>query len=385
MMWSVSRASWRRRRTDAVRGSATGERRSRKHRRNTARVGWAHGRPVRGIRADADPARLRGRLRRDVRPRQRGAPAVPADPSGSRPDEHRRAARSHRGARRQLPRAGRDLRLRGRGAALPARRGASRHRPRRVGRRRARHRPARAGPGALPLRHLRAAEGNRRWGHPRRHHLLLLALPPRRGGHPERERRAHPGLRHRPHPRRARHVARARGQRAGAERRELRHLESPRYGADPARAVRLDARAPRGRLPEPTAARPARLGAERGGRAHGRRPHAGRLQLGLLRAHAPRAPHGSRARRGPRLVLLGRARLHAHDVGPAARRRHLPPRRRRVPRPADIPRRFDARHARPHARGAPGQRDDRERGRQRRRRRQARLHLHARSGAVLPR
>ena len=71
--------------------------------------------------------------------------------------------------------------------------------------------------------------------------------------------------------------------------------------------------------------------------------------------------------------------------GPDARRRDLPPRRRRVPRPAAVPRRLDARHPRADARRAARQRDDRERGRQRRRRRQARLHLPARPHPVLPR
>ncbi|MDQ0744343.1 putative circularly permuted ATP-grasp superfamily protein [Clavibacter sp. B3I6] len=52
--------------------------------------------------------------------------------------------------------------------------------------------------------------------------------------------------------------------------------------------------------------------------------------------------------------------------GPHARRRHLPPRRRRVPGSAAVPRRLHARLARPHARRAPRQRHHRERGRQRR-------------------
>ena len=68
-----------------------------------------------------------------------------------------------------------------------------------------------------------------------------------------------------------------------------------------------------------------------------------------------------------------------------ARRRDLPPGRRRVPRSAAVPRRLDARRARSHARGAAGQRHDRERGGQRRRRRQAALHLRARPHPLLPR
>ena len=69
---------------------------------------------------------------------------------------------------------------------------------------------------------------------------------------------------------------------------------------------------------------------------------------------------------------------------PQPRRRHLPPGRRRVPRPAAVPRRLDARLARPHARRPARQRHHRQRGRQRRRRRQARLHLRARPDPLLP-
>ena len=63
-------------------------------------------------------------------------------------------------------------------------------------------------------------------------------LPPRGGRHRRRERRAHPGFRNRPHPRRGGHLASARGQRAGAERRELRDLQPPGHGADLPGAVR---------------------------------------------------------------------------------------------------------------------------------------------------
>ena len=41
---------------------------------------------------------------------------------------------------------------------------------------------------------------------------------------------------------------------------------------------------------------------------------------------------------GRDLVVPRRRRLHADDAGAAARRRHLPARRRRLPRPADLPR-----------------------------------------------
>ncbi len=132
----------------------------------------------------------------------------------------------------------------------------------------------------------------------------------------------------RPHPRRARPDARARRQCARSVGRLLRHLQPPGHGPDAARALRLDAGAAGRRLPQQAARGPPclRPGGHRG--AQRRRAHAGRLQLRLLRAHAPRAPHGRRARRGARPALRGRQGLHAHDAGAQARRRHLPPRRR---------------------------------------------------------
>ena len=60
----------------------------------------------------------------------------------------------------------------------------------------------------------------------------------------------------------------------------------------------------------------------------------GAVQLRVLRARVPRAADGRRAGRGPGSVRRRRHRLHAHDARPAARARDLPPRRRRLPRPA---------------------------------------------------
>ena len=73
----------------------------------------------------------------------------------------------------------------------------------------------------------------------------------------------------------------------------------------------------------------------------------GHVQQRLLRARVPGAADGRRAGRGPGPVRQGRLRLHAHDAGSEARRRDLPPRRRRLPRPAGLPRRLDARLRRP--------------------------------------
>ncbi len=72
----------------------------------------------------------------------------------------------------------------------------------------------------------------------------------------------------------------------------------------------------------------------------------GHVQQRLLRARLPRAADGRRAGRGQRPVRQGRLRLHAHHARPAARRRDLPPHRRRLPRPARVPRRLGARRAR---------------------------------------
>ena len=76
------------------------------------------------------------------------------------------------------------------------------------------------------------------------------------------------------------------------------------------------------------------------------RAHAGRLQLGLLRARLPRPADGHRAGRGPRPRRPRQRRLHADDARAAPRRRHLPPRRRRLPRPAGVPARLAPRRAR---------------------------------------
>ena len=80
---------------------------------------------------------------------------------------------------------------------------------------------------------------------------------------------------------------------------------------------------------------------------------------------------------GRDLVDQERNRLHAHDRGPQARRRHLSPHRRRFPRPAGVPARQLARRARPDGGLSGRQRYARQRGRHRHRRRQGGLQLHA--------
>ena len=76
------------------------------------------------------------------------------------------------------------------------------------------------------------------------------------------------------------------------------------------------------------------------GRSDDRAADARRVQLGLLRARLPGAADGHRAGRRARPRRPRQHRLHADDEGAAARRRDLPPRRRRLPRSAGVPRRF---------------------------------------------
>ncbi len=95
---------------------------------------------------------------------------------------------------------------------------------------------------------------------------------------------------------------------------------------------------PADRSLRPGAARDAaRAGAAPVRRADDRAADAGRVQLGLLRAHVPRAADGHRAGRRARPLRSRQRRLHADDRRSAARRRHLSPRRRRLHGPADVP------------------------------------------------
>ena len=213
-----------------------------------------------------------------------------------------------------LSRAGRHLRLRRRGAAVPARRRAARHRRTTSGRASSR---ASSSGCARSRRSSTTSTGASTACATACSRPALIASSQyfyrQAAGIQQRQRRAHPGVGHRPDPRRARRDARARRQRARAVGRQLRHLEPARHGADPARAVRLDAGAPGRRLPEQAARGAARLGPARRRRPERRRADARRLQLGVLRAHPARAPDGRRARRGPRPALRRRQGVHAHD------------------------------------------------------------------------
>ena len=98
-------------------------------------------------------------------------------------------------------------------------------------------------------------------------------------GDPAHQRGAGARRRHRPDPRRGGHLPGARGQRAGAVRRQLRHRQPPRDGQRLPRGLRHDADPPGARLPADAARRPARLGPRRRQRPDRRRADPGRLQL----------------------------------------------------------------------------------------------------------
>ena len=284
---------------------------------------------------------------------------------------------------------GRHLRRRRRGAAVPARhraRGSSTTRAGRRSRRGVRQRVTRAR--GVPRRRLRRhCRGGRR-----RRRAAQRSSPSskhfHRAGvrHRAAERRARARRRHRPDPRRAGQLPRARGQRARAVRRQLRAREPQRDAPAVGRRARPGAAA-------------AGVATTRSGcspRCAPRRRRASTdpcvvvLTPGVYNSayfeHALAGPgDGRRAGRGTRPGLLRRRRAHARHLGRAAGRRDLPPRRRRVPRPGAVPRRLGARLPGPAHRGARRQRHHRQRGRQRRRRRQADLHLPARPRALLPR
>ena len=121
------------------------------------------------------------------------------------------------------------------------------------------------------------------------------------------------------------------------------------------------------------------------GRADGRADDARRLQFRLLRTLVPRRQARDRAGRGPRPHRQERRSVHAHHRGPEARRRDLPPRRRRLPRSPDLPPGFGARRARTDVGLCGRQRHAGERGRHRHRRRQGDLFLHAGGRKILSR
>ena len=121
------------------------------------------------------------------------------------------------------------------------------------------------------------------------------------------------------------------------------------------------------------------------GGADGRADDARRLQFRLLRTLLPGRQARHRAGRGPRPHRQERRGVHAHHRGAEARRRDLPPRRRRFPRSPDLPSGFGARRARADVGLCGRQRHAGERGRHRHCRRQGDLFLHARGREILSR
>ena len=204
---------------------------------------------------------------------------------------------------------------------------------------------------------------------------------------PERAaRRLCPHRRDRHRPGRRRQFHRAGGQCADALGRLL-HAGKPRnHDAAVSGPVRPPPRRTRGTLSRRIAVGVALGGAALGlGGADGRADDARRLQFRLLRTLLPRRQARDRAGRGPRPHRQERRGVHAHHRGAEARRRDLPPRRRRFPRSPDLPPGFGARRARPDVGLCGRQRHAGERGRHRDCRRQGDLFLHARGREILSR
>ncbi len=189
--------------------------------------------------------------------------------------------------------------------------------------------------------------------------------------------------RHRAHGRER--VLRARGQYAHAVRRLL-HAGEPRdHDAHVPGAVRAEPRGGGGGLPR----QPAPDARKRGARATSIASPPWRCS----RPASTTAPTSS-TRSWPtrwgwswwrdRTCVVSDGALHDEDhAGLEAGRRHLPPHRRRLPRPAGVPARFGARRAR-HLRRLPRwPPHHRQRARRRHRRRQVDLYLHARHRRVL--
>ena len=292
--------------------------------------------------------RPRRRLGRDVR-RRRGVPRAAYDAACS-PRCSRFAAGGaalpRRPAEPDLHRPRGDLRARRRGAAVPARPRAAGHRRRRVGPsssaayasgcgRSRRSSPTSTAPGEV------FADGVV----PRSVVVTSRALPPRRRRHRAAQRRARARRRHRPGPRRGRATSGC-SRTTCASPSGVSYVIENRAAMTPAaaRAVRRRTASSRSTTTRPGCWPRCGPSAPDGRRRPDRRrAHAGRLQLRLLRARAARPPDGRRAGRGPRPGLRGQPGQHADDGGRAARRRRLPPHRRRLPRPAALPARLGAR------------------------------------------
>ena len=206
--------------------------------------------------------------------------------------------------------------------------------------------PARQGAQRLHQGRLwRARDLARRRG-ARRSGVPQSGLPPGDERTERAARHLRPHRRHRHRARRRRDLLRARGQCPHALRRLL-HAGEPRdHDAAVSGIVRAPSRRAGGELSGRIAGDAQIGGAGLGlARSDLRAADARRLQFGLLRALVPCRQARRRTGRGPRSLRQGRDRLHAHDARPAARRRDLPPHRRRIPRSPHLPPGFRARRA----------------------------------------
>ena len=177
---------------------------------------------------------------------------------------------------------------------------------------------------------------------PARHQLD--ALPPGGRRHRAAERRAHPRRRHRPGPRRRRHLPGARGQPAHA----VGHLLRGREPADHDARVPGAVRQPPG---PPVDDYPPRLLEALRATAPGRRRPTRASSSSRPGVHnSAYFEHSFLARQmgvelveGRDLVCRDNCVYMRTTDGRAPRRRRLPPHRRRLPRPAPVPARLDAR------------------------------------------
>ncbi len=240
-------------------------------------------------------------------------------------------------------------------------------------------------PRPLHRRHLRPAPRRGRRCGPQRARHHLRGLRPRDGRHRAAARPLRPRRRDRPGARRRRHLARPRGQSALPVGALLRRAEPGVHAPRVPRGLRRPPR--RAGRPRPV---PAAVGAD------GRRPRGARLparrgadarpgQPGLLRARVPGAADGRAAGRGARPDDPRPPRLPAHHHRARAGGRHLPPHRRRLPRPREPQGRLAPGRGGPDAVVPRGAGRHLQRGRHRRGRRQGRLRLRPGPDPLLPR
>ena len=306
---------------------------------------------------------------------------VPAEIAAAAPARGRAPVPPHRHHLRGLRRGRLDR------AADPVRRDPARARGERMGHGAARPRAAHQGDQPLHQGHLFQARGAARRHRAGRSRVPEPGVPARdeRPARAARHLRVH--RRHRHRARRCRHLLRAGRQCAHALRRLL-HAGEPR---DHAAAVPRPVRAPSRRAGRELSGRVARDAASRSRpTTAAAEPTVVLLTPGIYNSayyeHSFLADKlGIELVEGRDLIVKGEIVYMRTTQGLEARRRDLPPHRRRLPRSAVVPPGFGARRARPDVGLHRRQRDARQRGRHRRRRRQGGLQLHAGDREVLSR